>query len=380
MTFMQHPIRPLLLLFVSACVALGANNFGGAAERPASKIGDGEKDKSDKKVKGDKKDKNDKKADKRAPEVAAGAQWLLTMHGDDGKPQGIWGIGSDGALTGPLNAPIPDGPAGLVPHNLRGLAPLPDGGFLAMNAYIKDTRILRFGAKDANGAYPYLGDFATAGAAVPAFAHGYQIAIAPDGKVYASNQDSNTVTCFAGVAQPNAGQPVSLANAVGGAPGVIVPSDKTSAEGINDVRGIAFGPDGLLYVCDRGAGCVSAYDTNTGRRVKVIAESRHGLKRPIQALFAADGATMFVGDNGANCVFKVDVASGRVEVFVKKGDAGLTEPSALAIDGGWLYVGSREGKQILRFSLADGKPDGKADGKPFATLPDNPEFLMRLKD
>jgi sugar lactone lactonase YvrE len=114
--------------------------------------------------------------------------------------------------------------------------------------------------------------------------------------------------------------------------------------------------------------------------VKVIAESRHGLKRPIQALFAADGATMFVGDNGANCVFKVDVASGRVEVFVKKGDAGLTEPSALAIDGEWLYVGSREGKQILRFSLSDGKPDGKADGKPFATLPDNPEFLMRLKD
>ncbi|MEI7878586.1 MAG: hypothetical protein WCI96_11780, partial [Planctomycetota bacterium] len=174
------------------------------------------------------------------------------MHGDDGKPQGIWGLGSDGALTGPLNAPIPDGPAGLVPHNLRGLAPLPDGGFLAMNAYIKDTRILRFGAKDANGAYPYLGDFATAGAAVPALAHGYQIAIGPNGNVYASNQDSNTVTCFAGVALPNAGQPVSLANAAGGAPGVIVPSDKTSAEGINDVRGIAFGPDGLLYVCDRG--------------------------------------------------------------------------------------------------------------------------------
>jgi hypothetical protein len=63
-----------------------------------------------------------------------------------------------------------------------------------------------------------------------------------------------------------------------------------------------------------------------------------------------------------------------VEVFVKKGDAGLTEPSALAIDGAWLYVGSREGKQILRFSLAD----GKADDKPFATLPDNPEFLMRV--
>ena len=47
---------------------------------------------------------------------------------------------------------------------------------------------------------------------------------------------------------------------------------------------------------------------------------------------------------------------------------------ALAIDGAWLYVGNRERKQILRFSLAD----GKADDKPFATLPDNPEFLMRV--
>jgi hypothetical protein len=39
-------------------------------------------------------------------------------------------------------------------------------------------------------------------------------------------------------------------------------------------------------------------------------------------------------------------------------------------------VGSREGKQILRFKLKD----GKADDKPVATLPDNPEFLMWVGD
>lgn len=300
--------------------------------------------------------------------------WLLTMHGHDGKPQGVWGISDEGVLSGPLNSAIPDGPAGLVPHDLRGLTPLPDGGFLAMNAYINDTRILRFGARDASGAYPYLGDFAKAGAAVPALAHGYQIAIARNGKVYASNQDSDTVTCFAGLDQPNAGAPVSLANAAGSAPGVIVPSDKTSADGINDVRGIAFGPDGLLHVCDRGAGRVSAYDTSTGRRVKVVADARHGLKHPIQALFTPDGASMFVSDNGADCVFKVEVASGRVAEFVAKGKAGLAEPSALAIHDGWLYVASRQDKRILRFRLSDGEPDAN----PFATLPDEPEFLLRV--
>lgn len=363
-------LRPIVFASIAASLVLSAPANAHAGD-------DGKKDKQDKVERKERKE-HDKHGDATAEDTTA-VHWLLTMHGSDGKPQGVWGLTDQGELTGPLNAPIADGPAGLVPHDLRGLTPLPDGGFLAMNAYIKDTRILRFGAKDANGAYPYLGDFAKAGAAVPALAHGYQIAIGPDGKVYASNQDSNTVTCFAGVAQPNAGEPVSLA---GRAPGVIVPSDKTSSEGIKDVRGITFGPDGLLYVCDRGAGCVSAYDTTTGRRVKVIAEGRHGLKRPIQALFTADGTTMFVGDNGANCVFKVDVASGRVEVFVKKGDAGLSEPSALAIDGAWLYVGNRERKQILRFRLADGRADGKADdkadGKPFATLPDNPEFLMRV--
>lgn len=301
-------------------------------------------------------------------------RWLLTMHGSDGKPQAIWGLRDTGELVGPLNTPIPDGPAGPVPHDLRGIAPLPDGGFLAMNAYIKDTRILRFGAPNADGTFPYLGDFAKHGDANPALLHGYQIAVARDGTVYTSNQDTDTVTRFAGVAQPNAGAPISPDGATGDAIGVMVRSDKTSAEGVRDIRGIAFGPDGLLYVCDRGAGCVSAYDTTTGRRVRAVAESKHGLQRPIQALVTADGAAMFVGDNGADCVFKVELASGRVSNFIAKGTAGLKEPSALAIDGDWLYVGSREGRQILRFRLADGAPDAK----PFATLPDNPEFLVRL--
>jgi hypothetical protein len=93
-------------------------------------------------------------------------------------------------------------------------------------------------------------------------------------------------------------------------------------------------------------------------------------------LFTQDGQTAYIGDNGTDSIFRVRISDGTVDTLVKKGDAGLKAPSGLAIKGNWLYVGSREGKQVLRFKLAD----GKADEKPVATLPDNPEFLMWVGD
>ena len=334
-------------------------------------------------AKDSKKDGKSSKADKRTHDHTAKpdeVQWLLTMHGEEGKPQGVWGITGEGQLKGPLNAPIPDGPAGLVPHDLRGLTPLPDGGFLAMNAFSKDTRILRFGPKDANGQYPYTGDFTKLGPGNPAMMHAYQMAIGPDGQVYVGNQDSNTVTRYVGVGQPDAGKPLSppvaMSHLADLPPGVIVPNAKSSPEGIGEVRGIAFGPDGLLYVCDRTGSRVSAYDTTSGRRVKVVADASHGLKHPIQMAFTQDGTTMYVGDNGVDSIFKVELATGTVTTFVPKGASGLKAPSALVIKGDSLFVGSREGKQVLKFRLKD----GKADDKPFATLPDNPEFLMWVGD
>jgi hypothetical protein len=306
-------------------------------------------------------------------------QWLLTMHGEEGKPQGVWALTGDGELKGPVNAAVPSrGDGGPAPHSLRGLTPLPDGGFLAMNAFSKDTRILRFGPKAADGTWPYAGDFTALGPSNPAMVHAYQMAIGPDGSVYVGNQDTNTVTRYAGVGQPDAGEPRSPAASPDRPadldPGVVVPSAKSSPEGIDQVRGITFGPDGLLYVCDRGAARVAAFDPATGRRVRVVADATDGLKHPIQALFSADGQRLYVGDNGHDCVFEVDMSSRKVRTLVPHRAGGLQAPSALAIHGPWLYVGSREGRQILRFSLKDGKPDDK----PFATLPDNPEFLMWL--
>jgi DNA-binding beta-propeller fold protein YncE len=324
-----------------------------------------------------------KKADKRTHDHTAkptDVQWLLTMHGEEGKPQGVWGLTGEGELKGPVNAPLADGPAGPAPHDLRGLTPLPDGGFLAMNAFSKDTRILHFGPKDASGLYPFVGNFVALGPKNPAMVHAYQMAISADGQVYVSNQDTNTVTRYVGLGQPNAGEPLSpppsLTHLADLAPGVVVPNATSSPEGVAEVRGIAFGPDGQLYVCDRTGSRVSVYDTTTGRRTKIVADAQNGLVHPIQVAFATDGMSMYIGDNGCDSIFKVTLATGAVETFVKKGEGGLKAPSALVIKGNWLYVGSRESKQILRYKLKD----GKADDKPFAHLPDNPEFLLHLGD
>ena len=324
-----------------------------------------------------------KKADKRTHDHTAkptDVQWLLTMHGEEGKPQGVWGLTGEGELKGPVNAPLADGPAGPAPHDLRGLTPLPDGGFLAMNAFSKDTRILHFGPKDASGQYPFVGNFVELGPKNPAMVHAYQMAISAEGQVYVSNQDTNTVTRYVGLGQPNAGEPLSpppaLTHLADLAPGVVVPNATSSPEGVAEVRGIAFGPDGQLYVCDRTGSRVSVYDTTTGRRTKIVADAQNGLVHPIQVAFATDGMSMYIGDNGCDSIFKVTLATGAVETFVKKGEGGLKAPSALVIKGDSLYVGSREGKQILRYKLKD----GKADDKPFANLPDNPEFLLHLGD
>ena len=251
---------------------------------------------------------------------------------------------------------------------------------------------------------PYLQVFTEGSASNPLLVHPYCIAVGPDGSIYASNQDSNTVTRYGAIGSPIAGQPLGLDGAPNGgtnAAGLVVPSaamsqsstsdehashgskhgkkaDEKSDEniGIKEVRGIAFGPDGKLYVADRGAGEVSRWNIETGRREAILLSKKDGIETPIQLLFSADGAFLFVSDNKRNEVFRLTLADNTVLTLIGA-DAGIDASSALAIDDGWLYVGSRKARAILRFQLAD----GSADTKPFiADLPDNPEFFIRNRN
>ncbi|MEY3143390.1 MAG: hypothetical protein RLY21_1883 [Planctomycetota bacterium] len=310
---------------------------------------------------------------------AGGIAWYATLHGDGDADQGtgndnVLGFGADGAskpsVLGPASSDI-----GKV-HGLRGLLPLPDGTLLVISAWKENTMILRYDRPGGDGVRPFMGVYARGGDANPLLKHPYALAVGPDGSVYASNQDSNTVTRI--------GAPGKRLTRDGGVDGggliggLVVPSREMSPKGknergIKEVRGIAFGPDGKLYVADRGDGEVSRWDPATGRREATIASKEHGLETPIQLLFSPDGSALFISDNKQNSVFRVALADGAVTRFIGP-DAGLDAPSALAIDGDWLYVGSRKGKAVLRFRVVDGSPDHA----PFVSgLPDNPEYFVR---
>ena len=145
------------------------------------------------------------------------------------------------------------------------------------------------------------------------------------------------------------------------------------SDGIKAVRGIAFGPDGKLYVADRGKGEVSRWNATTATREAVLLTKKDGLDTPIQLLFSADGTKLYISDNKENKVFCMLLADKTVTTFIGT-DAGIDASSALAIDGPWLYVGSRKARAILRFALSD----GTADSAPFiSNLADNPEFFVR---
>lgn len=241
--------------------------------------------------------------------------------------------------------------------------------------------VLQYDRPGADGVRSFLGVFTRGDDSNPLLKHPYALAVGPDGSIYASNQDSNTVTRYGAPGTPLAGKPLAREGSVdAGAKtaGLVVPSREMSPsgkdrKGIKEVRGIAFGPDGKLYIADRGDGEVSRWNPATGAREATIASKEHGLKTPIQLLFSPDGASLFISDNKENSVFRVALADGTVARFVGA-DAGLDAPSALAVDGEWLYVGSRKGKAVLRFRLADGQPDTQ----PFVSgLPDNPEYFVR---
>jgi hypothetical protein len=300
--------------------------------------------------------------------------WYATVHGAEGALAQVIAIDGSGKVTGPVLGPLPAAEPPLA--ELRGMLTLANGDLAVLNAKHTASRLVLFGAPDAaTGIRPYRSTVIRNDPANPAFVHPYQVAVGPDGAIYASNQDTNTITRYRGFGSWSRGTPADAPRGLAQfgtlAPGTVVPSDGESPEGLGEVRGFAFGPDGLIYACDRGRSRVAAYDPATGRLVKVVADASGGLKHPIQATFTPDARALLVSDNGRNCVWSVSVASGRVSELVRPGAGGLDAPSALALQGDVLYVGSRLGKKVLKFDARDGAFIGV-----FCELPSNPEFFV----
>ena len=112
--------------------------------------------------------------------------------------------------------------------------------------------------------------------------------------------------------------------------------------GLEDPRGLAFGPDDNLYVSSFGTGEVLRYDGETGDFIDdFVPSGSGGLERPQDLLFGPDG-NLYVASSGDNAVKLYDGDTGEfIDDFVEAGSGGLDRPRGMVFDGdGYLYVAS----------------------------------------
>ena len=137
-----------------------------------------------------------------------------------------------------------------------------------------------------------------------------------------------------------------------GAPaGIPVPARAAGLNGPDN--GIAFAPDGRLYVPGYYSSSVVRHDPQTGASVAVVASGAQGLVNTRGLLPERDGRGLLITGEGSGQLLRLDFASGAVTVL----NAGLARPTGLdfAPDGDLLVL---EGARVRRFDPATGAAKG----------------------
>nr|MCH9653497.1 hypothetical protein [Planctomycetota bacterium] len=198
----------------------------------------------------------------------------------------------------------------------------------------------------------FLGNFVASGLNSPR-----DLIFGPDGDLYVSNGFENsggsdhTVERFDGQTGASKGSFV-----IPGSGGIDVPS------------GLAFGPDGNLYVASADSGQILRYDGQTGSIIgSGIFASGGGLVEPRFIAFGPGSAPgipdLYVADTGflRDRILRFDGLTGAyIEDFVDRFEGGMGVPSGIAFDpSGNLYVASFSTNEILKFdSNGDVVPGG----------------------
>jgi DNA-binding beta-propeller fold protein YncE len=141
--------------------------------------------------------------------------------------------------------------------------------------------------------------------------------------------------------------------------GISVPFVIAGSGGLSNPRGLAFGPNGNLFVAsgDFFSRQVLEYDGNTGAFVGVFVDDTGnggGAIDPYGLVFHR--GSLFVACFAQNEVKEFDATSGAfVQTFVSPGSGGLSGPKGLAFGpGGDLYVTSDGDDSVKRYDGANG--------------------------
>ena len=310
-------------------------------------------------------------------------EWYISFHGGEEKTSlnNIHVYSTEGTkLRKALNKESL--PEGVKLRELRGFIFGPDHNLYVVNAYFEYSQVLKFkGALNESGQHDFFEVFVKRHAENPGIDHPFNLAFDSEGDLYVSSQNTNLIARYHGPGSKEGkpGTPMPLPDSLhlekaDFPPGTFVPSAKLASNGLLEVRAVIFAPNNEMFVADRAADCVRIYEARTGRYLRNLTQQSDQLDRPIHLLLSPDGRYLLIGSGGKDSIMRHDLQHSSTSVFVEPKSAGLNGPAGMAFgDDGFLYVASRNSKEILRYGGTDGRPHGR----PFVSdLADNPEFLM----
>jgi streptogramin lyase len=163
------------------------------------------------------------------------------------------------------------------------------------------------------------------------------------GDVVAANLGSHTVTVFDGE--------------TGHVRGTV------AAAGLRNPTGVAFGPDGALYVASSGSDAVLRFDGRTGEFAGVFLTGPP-LARPFSLIFGPD-STLYVSSGSSVLRYAFD---GR---HLGSASSGLVQPIGLALGAdGTLFVANSTEGNVARFDPRSGESTGSPLGEDIAFASD----------
>lgn len=223
---------------------------------------------------------------------------------------------ASGAKIGELAGPV-NGPLGMTLHD----------GVVYITAEI-DNKIRKYDAKTA----AYLGDFVTANVNHPT-----AVAVGMGGDFFVANFNDNSVSRFSNT---------------GTYKGRFVTAGSGGLNGPD--LGMAFGPDGDLYVPSYYGNSIMRYDGTTGAsKGAFITAGSGGLSQPRQLVWRS--GELFVSSDNGNKVLRYNAANGSfLGTFVSPGSGTLSGAVGMMFSQDAVYVASSRNGKILRYDNTTG--------------------------